>query len=77
VYSLYNFTISITNNNLNILTIYMYNICIELTIYNITTAGINYKELYDRKWDPMIHCIHQHLSFYKYFGLMMTCVGRN
>jgi len=24
-----------------------------------------------------IHCIHRHLSFYKYFGLMMACIGRN
>jgi len=33
------------------------------------------------KWDPMalriIHCVHRHLSFYKYFGLMMACIGRN
>jgi hypothetical protein len=24
-----------------------------------------------------IHCIHRQLSFYKYFGLMMACLGRN
>ena len=27
---------------------------VELTTDNITTASINYKELYDSKWDPMI-----------------------
>ena len=24
-----------------------------------------------------IHCIHRHLSFYKYFGLMMACIDRS
>ena len=31
----------------------MYNIYVKLTIDKTTTAGINYKELYDSKWDPM------------------------
>jgi len=31
----------------------MYNIYVKLTIDNTTTAGINYKELYDYKWDHM------------------------
>jgi len=31
----------------------MYNIYVKLTTDNTTTAGINYKELYDCKWDPM------------------------
>jgi hypothetical protein len=31
----------------------MYNIRVKLTTDNTTMAGINYKELYDRKWDPM------------------------
>jgi len=54
VYPLYTFTISIANNNFNILTIYVqYNIYIKLTIDNTTTADINYKELYDCKWDPI------------------------
>ena len=29
------------------------------------------------KWSKVIHCIHRHLSFYKYFGLMMACIGQN
>jgi len=31
----------------------MYNIYVQLTIDNATIEGINYKELYDCKWDPM------------------------
>ena len=31
----------------------MYNIYLKLIIDNTTTAGINYKELYDCKWDPV------------------------
>ena len=31
----------------------MYNIYFKLTTDNITTADINYKELYDCKWVPM------------------------
>jgi len=31
----------------------MYNIYVKLTIGNATIVGINYKELYDWKWDPM------------------------
>ena len=31
----------------------MYNIYVKLTTDNTTTADINYKELYDCKWDPM------------------------
>jgi hypothetical protein len=31
----------------------MYNIYVKLTVYNTTTTYINYKELYDCKWDPM------------------------
>jgi len=31
----------------------MYNIYIILSIDNTITAGINYEELYDCKWDPM------------------------
>ena len=38
---------------INILTIYKYNICVELTTDNTTRAGTNYKELYDSKCDPM------------------------
>ena len=54
VHALYTFTISISNNNFNIVTMYMYNIYVKLTVDNRTTADINYKELYDCKWDPMI-----------------------
>jgi hypothetical protein len=32
----------------------MYNNCVKPTADNTTTAGINYKELHDCKWDPMI-----------------------
>jgi len=32
----------------------MYNVYVKLTIDNTTTADINYKELYDSKWDPMV-----------------------
>jgi len=31
----------------------MYNVCVKLTTDNTTTAGINYKELYNCKWDLM------------------------
>ena len=31
----------------------MYSIYVKLTTDNTTTTGINYKELYDSKWDPM------------------------
>jgi len=31
----------------------MYNSYVKLTTDNTTTAGINYKELYDTKWDPI------------------------
>ena len=31
----------------------MYNVYVQLTIDNATTAGINYKELYNCKWDSM------------------------
>jgi len=31
----------------------MYIIYVKLTVDNTTTADINYKELYDCKWDPM------------------------
>jgi len=31
----------------------VYNIYVKLTTDNITTAGINYKELYHYKCDPM------------------------
>jgi hypothetical protein len=31
----------------------MYDIYVNLNIGNTTTAGINYKELHDCKWDPM------------------------
>jgi len=31
----------------------MYNIYVKLIIDNTTTAGINYKELHDSKWDTM------------------------
>jgi len=40
-------------NNSNILTTYMYNFCVKLTTDPTTTAGVNDKELYDCKWDPM------------------------
>jgi hypothetical protein len=38
-----NFTHSITNNNFIILTIHMYNICVNRTSENTTAADINYK----------------------------------
>ena len=31
----------------------IYNLYVKLTTDNKTTTGINYKELYDSKWDPM------------------------
>jgi hypothetical protein len=31
----------------------MHNIYVKLTTDNKTTAGINYKKLYDSKWDSM------------------------
>jgi hypothetical protein len=31
----------------------MYSIYVKRTTDNTTTAGVNYKELYDCKWDPM------------------------
>jgi len=31
----------------------MYNIYVKLTTDNPTTTGVNYKKLYDCKWDPM------------------------
>ena len=43
---LYTSRISITSNNCNILTIYLYNIYVKLTTDNTTTTYINYKELY-------------------------------
>jgi hypothetical protein len=46
-------TTKITNNYFILLTMYMYNICVILTIGNKNTASINYKEIYDCKWDPM------------------------
>jgi len=52
VYLLCIFELSITKNNFHILTIYV-NIYVKLTTDNTTTAGINYKELYDSTWDPM------------------------
>ena len=52
----------------------MYNIYVKLAKDNTTTAGITYKELYDCIWDPMALTF---LNFYKYFGLMMACIGRN
>jgi len=42
---------------------------------------INYKEQYDCKWDPMILTNNTlytpALNFYKYFGLMIACIGRS
>ena len=32
---------------------YIYNIFVKRTLDNTTTADINYKELYDYKWDSM------------------------
>ena len=59
----------------------MYNIYVKLTIDNKTTAGINYKELHDCKCDPIAlmnsTLYTARFSFYKYFGLMMACIGRN
>jgi hypothetical protein len=59
----------------------MYNIYVKLTTDNTTAAGINYKELYDCKWDPMTLTNNTlytpGFTFYKYFGLMMACIGRN
>ena len=59
----------------------MYNIYVKLTTDNTTTADITYKELYDCKWDPMTLTndtlyTAAFLNFYKYFGLMMACIGR-
>jgi hypothetical protein len=31
----------------------MYNVYVKLTTDNTASAGINYKGLYDCKWDPM------------------------
>jgi len=60
----------------------MYNIYVNLTTDNTTTAGINYKEVYDCKCDPItltniILYILAFDIFYKYFGLMMAYIGRN
>ena len=38
----------------------------------------NYTIVNEITWQwRIIHCIHRHSSFYKYFGLMMACIGRN
>jgi hypothetical protein len=50
VYHLIYLTISIIN--FNIFIIYVQYLLV-LTIDNTTTAGINYKELYNCKWDPL------------------------
>ena len=59
----------------------MYNIYVKLNTDNTTTADINYKELYSCRQDPMTLSNNTlytpALSFYKYFGLMMACIGRN
>ena len=59
----------------------MYSIYVKLATENTTTADINYKELHDCKWDPMTlsnsTLYTPALSFHKYFGLMMACIGRN
>ena len=52
MYQVCNFTISVTNNNFNNLTIFVQHF-FNLDIDNTTTAGINYKEQYDCKWDPV------------------------
>jgi hypothetical protein len=75
------YTLINTFNNINISTIYMYNICVKLAIDNTTTADINYKELYDCKLDPVTFLNNTlytpAFNFHKYFGLMMACIGRN
>ena len=55
---------------------------LNLPYYKTTTAGINYKEVYDCKCDPItltniILYILAFDIFYKYFGLMMAYIGRN
>jgi hypothetical protein len=74
------FTICVTNNNFNIFAIYV-NIYGKLTIDIKNTAGINYKELYNSKWDPvtLTYSIlyRAAFKFCYYFGLKMTYIGRN
>jgi hypothetical protein len=75
VYLLYTFTISII---MLIFYQYMYNIYVKLNIDNLSTAGINYKELYDCKWDPItLTNITLYTPAFKYFCPMMACIGRN
>ena len=54
---------------------------LNLPYHNATTADINYKELYDCKWDPVTlpnkTSYTPAFKFYKYFCLMMACIGRN
>jgi hypothetical protein len=56
----------------------MYNIYAKPAIYNTTTKGISYKELYDCKYYPMTLTNNSlytpALGFYKYFVLMMACI---
>ena len=56
-------------------------VCVIVTTDNTTTAGINYKELYNCKWDATTMTNNTlytpSLKFYKYFGLIMACIGRN
>jgi len=47
------YILHVSRIRVNISTIYMYNICVKLAIDNTTTADINYKEIYDCKWDPV------------------------
>jgi len=45
-----------------------YNIYVKLTIDNTTTVGINYKELYDCKWDPItLTCTQLYTTVFKFF----------
>jgi hypothetical protein len=72
------FTINVTNNNFNILAIYLH-MYGKLTTDNTTTAGNNYKEIYNFHWDPVTlrnsTLYRAAFKFRYYFGLMMGCIG--
>ena len=54
---------------------------VKRTLEKTTTAGINYKELYDFIWDRLALKNNTFNTptfiFYNNFGLMMACIGRN
>jgi hypothetical protein len=57
------------------------NIFVNLAIDNTTTAGINYKELYDCKWDLMTLTNNKFHTFaftfhFNFIVLMMSCIVR-